>query len=621
MARRITTKININNKQNNKQNSKPKQTGKAKQAAKKNQGAKVKQNSKPKQNAKPQSTAPKQIQNVKTRQSRQQKILRVIPLGGLHEIGKNMTLLEYGDDIIAIDCGMMFPNSQQYGIDAVIPDFSYLVENANKIKGVVITHAHEDHIGGVPYLLKQVNAPIYGSKLTIGFIKHKLREHKIENARLVEINSDDKIKLGCFSVTPIHTTHSVADSFAFSIDTPVGRIFHTGDFKVDFTPVDSDPIDLGKFARIGDEGVLLLMADSTNAVRRGFTASEQNVGVSLGNIFAQTPHRIIIATFSSNVHRVQRIIDLAVQNGRKVAVSGKSMENMFAIAKDLGYLHIPANTVISLKQLKQYKDSDVVIITTGSQGEPMSALYRMAVGDHKSVKIQKDDVIILSSTPVPGNEKDVYDCINTLMEKGAKVIYSDIAETHVSGHACEEELKLIQKLIHPKYFMPVHGEVRHLVSHAKIAEDMGMPAKNIIFASNGNIIELTKDKIKIATDVVPAAPVLVDGYGVGDVGAAVLNERKVLSESGVVVLSAVFDCASGELLSGPLIKTKGLIYVKEYGEMLEDAANTIMDAVDTAYKDGKNIQAIEKIMVDTLKKYIYTKINRDPVIVPVFMEV
>ena len=549
------------------------------------------------------------------------KKLKVIPLGGLHEVGKNMTLLEYGEDIIAIDCGMSFPNSEQYGIDAVIPDFSYVIENAKKLRGVIITHAHEDHIGGVPYLLKQINVPIYGSKLTIGFIRHKLKEHKITNAKLVEIESDKQFKLGCFSINPVHTTHSVADSFAFCIDTPVGRVFHTGDFKIDYTPVDSEPIALGKIARIGDEGVLLLMADSTNAMRKGYTPSEQNVGVSLGNIFAQTTQRIIIATFSSNVHRIQRIIDLAVANGRKVAVSGRSMENTINIAKELGYLSIPSNTLIPLKQIKQYKDSKLVIITTGSQGEPMSALYRIASGGHNDIAVRKGDVIILSSSPVPGNEKDVYNLINTLMEKGANVIYSDIAETHVSGHACEEELKLMHTLIHPKFFIPVHGEVRHLISHARIAEDLGMAPKNIIYAQNGSIVELTKDRAKLSVDTVVASDVLVDGLGVGDVGAAVLNERKVLSESGVVVISAVFDAATDELISGPEIKTKGLIYVKEYGQMLRQAQEQIIDAVNGAIDEGKSRAAIEKLMVDTLKKYIYKQINRDPVIVPVFMEV
>jgi len=552
---------------------------------------------------------------------RKPKKLKVIPLGGLHEIGKNMTLLEYGDDILIIDCGMTFPSSEQYGIDVVIPDFSYLVENARKIKGVIITHAHEDHIGGVPYLLKQINVPIYASGLTLGFIRHKLKEHKINNAKLFELEAGEVVKLGCFTVEPIHTTHSVADSFAFAIDTPVGKVVHTGDFKVDYTPVDGAPIDLGRFAQLGAEGVLLLMGESTNAMRKGYTPSEKTVGLSLGNLFSQTPNRIIIATFSSNVHRVQKIIDLAVANGRKVAVSGRSMENTIAIAKELGYLNVPANTIIPLKQIRQYDDSKLVIITTGSQGEPMSALYRIASGDHKNVSIRKNDVVILSSTPVPGNEKDVWNVVNTLMEKGAQVIYNDIVETHVSGHACEEELKLMHILLHPKFFMPIHGEVRHLISHAKIAEDLGMSEKNIILAANGNVIEVSREKSKITAETVNANPVLVDGLGVGDVGSAVLNERKVLSNSGVIVISALFSKETGELLQGPDIKTKGLIYVKEYGQMLDEIKSILTDlANDSALRGKKNLAAVERSMVDTLKKYIYKKIDRDPVIIPVFME-
>ncbi|MDO5332341.1 MAG: ribonuclease J, partial [Bacillota bacterium] len=432
----------------------------------------TKQNTKPKtearksNNKKPQNKAKKPLNGSNNKSNNKQtsrnkpnnqkkdnsKKLKVIPLGGLHEVGKNMTLLEYGDDIIAIDCGMMFPDTEQYGIDSIIPDFTYLVENSKKFKGLVITHAHEDHIGGVPYLLKQFNVPIFCSKLTAGFIRNRFKEHKITNAKLKEIKADETFKIGCFKITPIHTTHSVADSFALAIDTPVGKVFHTGDFKVDYTPVDHIPFELGKFAKIGDDGVLLLMADSTNAVKSGFTMSEQVVGESLGNIFANTQHRIIIATFSSHVHRIQEIVNLAVKHHRKVAVSGRSMENTFAIAKELGFLNVPANTLITMNQLKDYPDSQVVIVTTGSQGEPLSALFRMAVGEHKNVKVHQGDVIVLSSSPIPGNEKDVYNVVNTLMEKGANVIYSDIAQTHVSGHACQEELRLVQRLIHPKFF-------------------------------------------------------------------------------------------------------------------------------------------------------------------------
>ncbi|MBQ3921458.1 MAG: ribonuclease J, partial [Firmicutes bacterium] len=407
--------------------------------------------------------------STKTSSSRK---LKVIPIGGLHEIGKNMTLLEYGSDIISIDCGMEFPDDEMLGIDVVIPDFTYLAENSERFRGVIITHAHEDHIGALSFLLSRFDVPVYGTKLTLGIIKHKLQERNIK-ARLVEIEPGDVFRLGCFRIEAIHMTHSVADALAFSIDTPLGKVFHTGDFKIDFTPLSGNPTDLARLAAIGDEGVMLLMCDSTNAMRRGYTPSESTLGVTLGNIFASTPHRIIIATFSSNVDRVQKIIDLAVANGRKVAVSGRSMENIIAIATDLGYLKIPSNVLVDIKKIKDIPDSKLVIITTGSQGEAMSALTRMANNEHKNVKIREKDVVILSSTPVPGNEKMVSNVINQIMAMGATVIYNDIADTHVSGHACQEELKLLHALIRPKYFMPVHGELKHLRSHGELAVMMG----------------------------------------------------------------------------------------------------------------------------------------------------
>lgn len=546
--------------------------------------------------------------------------LKIIPLGGLHEVGKNMTAFEYGNDIIIVDCGMSFPTSDMYGIDAVIPSFDYLVENSEKIRGLIITHAHEDHIGGVPYLLQQLDMPIYGSPLSIGFIKHRLEERKITNANLVEIKSGDIINLGCFSVEAIHITHSVADAFSFAINTPVGMIFHTGDFKIDYTPVDSEPINLGRLAQLGDDGVLLLMADSTNAQREGYSKSEKAVGVSLGKIFNETPNRIIITTFSSNVHRVQMIINLAVENGRKVAVSGKSMENMIALASELGYLSIPANTLITLKQAKQYNPSEVLILTTGTQGEPNSALSRIVSGQHKDIKIQPGDVVILSSSIVPGNEMNVTDIVNSVMEKGAKVLYSDIAETHTSGHAFQEELKLILALIRPKFFMPIHGEVRQLVSHAEIAETIGINESNIIIANNGSIIEVSANKVKLSNDVVTADPVLVDGMGVGDVGTLVLNERRLLSISGVIVLALSFD-SMNRVVSGPIIKTKGLIYVKEYGALLEHARELLCEKIEEAYEEDMSRQAMEKLLIDTLRTFIYKEIDRNPVIVPIFMEV
>ena len=555
------------------------------------------------------------------KKSNKTKKLRIIPLGGLHEVGKNCTVLEYGEDIMVIDCGMSFPDDEMLGVDSVIPDFSYLVENAAKVRGVVITHAHEDHIGGVPYLLKQIKVPVYGSRLTLGFIKHKLKEHKISGAKLIEIEPGQVVELGCFKTEAVHTTHSVADSYAYSIKTPVGTVFHTGDFKVDYTPVDGSPIDLLKLAKAGQEGVLLLMCDSTNALRPGYTKSEETVGSSLSNIIRASDKRIIIATFSSNVHRVQKIIDIASENNRKVAVSGRSMENMVSIAQDLGYLNIPPGCMIPLKDINKVRDSQLVIITTGSQGEPMSALYRMSEGSHKNVRIKKDDVVILSSNPVPGNERDVSDIVNALMEQGAEVIYNDIAETHVSGHACQEELKLIHTLLKPKFFMPVHGEIRHLTGHAKLAKSLGMAENHIIVASNGDVVELTRRSIKLSSEKVAASAVLVDGLGVGDIGNSVLNERKVLSVSGLIVLAAAFDAATDELVSGPQLYSKGLIYVKEYGAVLDEARAEILNNVDKAVADHKKRGAIEKIMVDTLRSYIYKKTNRSPVIVPVFMEV
>ena len=546
--------------------------------------------------------------------------LKIIPLGGLHEIGKNCTLIEYGEDLIGIDCGMSFPDDEMLGVDSVIPDFTYLAENSRKIRGFVITHAHEDHIGGVPYLLKQLNVPVYGSRLTIGFIKRKLKEHQIPDSMLHEMEPGEIIKLGCFKVEAVHTTHSVADSFAFAIKTPVGTLFHTGDFKVDYTPVDGSPIDLSKLAKIGQDGVLLLMADSTNALRPGFTRSEQTVGNSLSSIIRNTEKRVIIATFSSNVHRVQKIIDIANENNRKVAVSGRSMENTVSIAQELGYLNVPPGCIIPLKDANKVKDSELVIITTGSQGEPMSALYRMSEGSHKNIRIKANDLVILSSNPVPGNERDVSDIVNALMEEGADVIYNDIAETHVSGHACQEELKLIHTLLKSKFFMPVHGEIRHLLGHAKLAEELGMPPNRIVVASNGEVVEITRRSIKTSNERVPANAVLVDGLGVGDIGNSVLNERKVLSVSGLIVLAAAFD-ANGKLLSGPQLHTKGLIYVKEYGKVLDEARAEILNNVDKALRENKKRSAVEKIMIDTLRSYIYKKTNRSPVIVPVFMEV
>ena len=545
--------------------------------------------------------------------------LKVIPLGGLHEIGKNMTALEYGNDIMLIDCGMAFPDDEMLGIDVVIPDFSYLIQNSEKIRGLVVTHAHEDHIGAIPYLLRKLNVPIYSTRLTLGFIRNKLKEHDVK-ADLHEIEPGDEIRLGVFKVEAIHTNHSVADSLALCIDTPVGKVFHTGDFKIDYTPVDGDPLDLSRLAALGDEGILLLMADSTNAGRKGYTPSEKQVGIALNNIFASTKKRIIIAIFASNVHRAQRIIDMAASNGRKVAISGRSMENMVRIAEELGYLEIPAGTLVEMNKIRGIPDDKLVIMTTGSQGEPMSALARMAAGMHRQVQIRPGDMVILSSTAVPGNEKMVSNVVNSLMEKGAEVIYNDIAETHVSGHASSEELKLIHTLLHPRYFMPVHGEMKHLIAHAQIAESLGMDPSRILFGSNGDVFEITKGKAKKSKETVPAGAVMVDGLGIGDVGSSVLNERRYLSEAGLIVMAACFE--NGIPISGPQIVSKGFVYVKEHKNLLEEARIVVEEELMRCMDSGKHdVNAMAEVCKGRLRNFIYEKTERSPVIIPVFMEV
>ncbi len=531
-----------------------------------------------------------------------------------------MTAFEYGSDIILVDCGMTFPAADLFGVDAVLPDFSYVAENADRVRALLITHAHEDHIGGVSYLLQQVNVPVYGSPLALGFIKNRLKEKKINNAKLVEIQPGEILKFGCFSVEPVHMTHSVADAYSFAIRTPVGLIFHTGDFKVDYTPVDGDPIDLARLANIGDEGVLLLMADSTNAHREGYSRSELEVGRSLESIFRESPSRIIITTFSSHVHRVQTILNLAAQYGRKVAVNGRSMENMVKLASELGYLDIPANTVITLKQSKQFKPSELVLLTTGSQGEPRSALTRIVAGQHKDIKILKDDVVVLSSSTVPGNDLNVNQIVNTVMEKGAKVYYSDVADVHTSGHAYREELKLLHALLRPQYFMPIHGEVRLLVSHADLARQMGMSDQRILLADNGDVIEVSKGKVKKSSEHVPADPVLIDTNGAFGVDSRILSERKVLSETGIIVLTCVFD-ASSQLLLDLDIRSKGYLNDNELGSVLKEALRILDERISQTDFSSLSPEAAEKFLSDTLRGFLNKRMNRSPVIVPVFMEV
>ncbi|MBQ9972398.1 MAG: RNase J family beta-CASP ribonuclease [Firmicutes bacterium] len=548
--------------------------------------------------------------------------LKIIPIGGLNEIGKNMMLLEYKDDIMIIDCGMTFPEDDMYGIDSVIPDFTYLVNNSEKVKGLILTHGHEDHIGGIPYLLKQIKVPIYGTRLTLGLVDSKLKEHGLQGD-LRNIKAGDRVRIGeAFRIETIRTTHSIADSICLSIDTPAGRVFHTGDFKVDYTPVDGEPIDFRRLAEIGREGVDFLMADSTNAVRPGYTASESTVGKNLATIFAQTDSRIIIATFSSNVHRLQKIIDNAVLCKRKVAVSGRSMVNVVGLAIELGYLKIPEGVLVDINKLKGIPDNELVIITTGSQGEPMSALSRMATSDHKAVQIRRGDTVILSSSPVPGNEKKVSNVVNRLFEKGAKVIYSDIADVHVSGHACQEELKLIHSLIKPKYFVPVHGEYRHLEEHSALAQRLGLPEDHTFILDNGDVLTYNRVDVDVQRSMVPAEPVLVDGFGVGDVGNVVLRDRKMLSESGLIILVAAIDQATHSVVSGPDIISRGFVYVKENEELIEEARTVAIRAFEKCEQRGIVDWSSKKALLrDELKTFIYKSTGRSPIILPVFLDV
>ena len=546
--------------------------------------------------------------------------LKVIPLGGLHEIGKNMTVLEYGDEMIIIDCGMSFPDDEMLGIDVVIPDFSYVLNTDKKIRGVIITHGHEDHIGGVPYLLNKKNIPVYGTPLPLGLIRYKLEEHGI-TGDLREIHAGDKFRLGEFTINAIRTTHSIADSICLYIETPVGNVFHTGDFKIDFTPVDGDPIDLGRFAEVGREGVLLLMADSTNAARPGFTQSERLVGNTLDEIIGDSDSRIIIATFSSNVHRIQKIMDIAVKCRRKVAISGRSMEKVVSLALKLGYIKVPKNVLVDIQDVKDVNPKKLIIITTGSQGEPMSALSRMAQGTHRQIRIEPGDQIILSSTPIPGNEKLVSNVVNSLGELGAEVIYSDIADTHVSGHACAEELKLVHSLIRPKFFMPVHGEFSHLTAHEKIAEDLGMAPKDIFKLSNGDCLSLTARKAERIRDYAPADGVLVDGLGVGDVGSVVLRDRKMLSQSGLIVVVASLDRETRSVVAGPDLVSRGFVYVRENEDLIEAATKVAEESLARFEGRQADWNTIRNQVREDLRKFIYTRTERSPVILPIFMEV
>ncbi len=547
--------------------------------------------------------------------------IKIIPLGGLGEVGKNITVIEYKDDIIFIDCGMTFPEDEMLGIDVVIPDVTYLLKNREKIRGIVLTHGHEDHIGALPYVLAKLNLPIYGTKLTLGLVETKLKEHKLENVKLNVVKHGDTIQLGALDIEFIKTGHSIPDSAALAIHSPVGTIIHTGDFKIDYTPIDGDVIDLNRFAELGNKGVLALMADSTNAERPGYTMSERTVGNTFRDIFANHKHRIIVATFASNVHRIQQIINASEQNNRKVVLSGRSMTNTIGVALELGYLHIQEGTLIDINDMNKYPSNEITMITTGSQGEPMSALSRIAAGEHKKIEIQPEDLVIISATPIPGNEKTVSKVINNLVESGTKVIFEALADVHVSGHACQEELKLIHTLVKPKYFIPVHGEYRHLKKHAQIAESLGLPAENIFILENGRVIEFTKDSAEL-NGTVPAGNILVDGLGVGDVGNIVLRDRKHLSEDGLIVVVVTISKKEGTVLAGPDIISRGFVYVRESEDLMEEARNIVKAVLDDCeQKKITDWATLKSNIRDTLRNHLYGKIKRNPMILPIIMEV
>ena len=545
--------------------------------------------------------------------------LKIIPLGGLGEIGKNLTVFEYENDIFVVDCGLTFPDEELPGVDLVIPDMSYLVKNKDKVRGVVITHAHEDHIGAIPYLLREIKAPIYCTALTAGLVSLKVGEHK--NLGKVKINvkrPGDRVQLGCFNIEFIRVNHSIADACGFAIKTPVGTVVMTGDFKIDPTPVKGQMIDLERFGALGREGVLLLMSDSTNAERAGFSMSERKVGKTFDAYFKGCDRRIIVASFASNVDRIQQIISCAVKYGRKVAVSGRSMENILNVALELGYIKAPEGTIIELHDINRYPMDKIVVITTGSQGEPMSALHRMAFTGHRSIEVGSGDRIIISASPIPGNEKSISGMINELFKKGAEMVYNAIADVHVSGHACQEELKMILALTRPKFFMPVHGEHRHLLIHGELGVQCGVKEENVIIGELGQVVELDGERVYRNTSV-QAGRVLVDGYGVGDVGSAVLRERKVLSEEGIIVAEAIFNRDMTQVLSGPDIMTRGFIYAREQGDLIDGMKDITRNAIEKciAERRTRDRNSIKNRIRDDLGEYLYKEIKRRPMVLPI----
>ncbi|MDY2883863.1 ribonuclease J [Romboutsia timonensis] len=547
--------------------------------------------------------------------------IKVMALGGLNEIGKNMTVIEYKDEIIVIDAGMSFPDDEMLGVDVVIPDISYLIKNKDKIKGIFITHGHEDHIGALPYILKKINIPIYGAKLSIGLIQVKLKEHKINNAKLNVVSPRDIIKLSHMEVEFIKNNHSIPDACSIAVHTDQGIIYHTGDFKIDLTPIDGEVMDIHRICELSKKGVLLLLADSTNAEQPGSTMSEKTVGAGLDDLFRKASNsRIIVATFASNIHRLQQIINTAEKFNRKVAVSGRSMVNVVAVATELGYLNIPDNMLIDLNDISKYEDNEVVLITTGSQGEPMSALARMASAEHKKVEIKRGDLIIISAHPIPGNEKLISKVINSLFEKGAEVVY-DESDIHVSGHAKQEELKLMHRLVRPKFFMPAHGEYRMLKIHAELAEELGMPSQNIFVNKTGDVLEIDRNSAKV-TGTIPTGNVLVDGLGVGDVGNIVLRDRKHLSEDGLMIIVVTISKEDGRVLAGPDIISRGFVYVRESEDLMDGAKNVIKDVLrDCEDRNIKEWAYLKNNIKENLKEYLYQKTKRNPMILPIIMEV
>ena len=549
--------------------------------------------------------------------------LKIIPLGGLHEIGKNITVFEYENEIIVVDCGLSFPEDDMLGIDLVIPDITYLEKNVDKIKGLVITHGHEDHIGSIPYLLKKINVPIYATKLTVGLIKNKLEEHKLlRTTELHEVTQGETVKLGKnFKVEFIRSSHSIPDSVMLGITTPAGTILHTGDFKVDFTPIDGKIMDFGRIAELGEQGILALMSDSTNSERKGFTMSESSVGEVFDKLFLHCTKRIVVATFASNVHRVQQIVNAAIKYNRKIAVCGRSMINMITTARELGYIECPENLFIDIDMIKNYTDEQLVIITTGSQGEPMSALTRMAAGDHRKVKITPNDLVIISATPIPGNEKFVSKVIDDLMQIGAEVVYSALEDVHVSGHACQEEQKLIIALAKPKYFIPVHGEYRQLIAHSETAQSMGIDKDNIIMLQNGRVLEINEDSAEF-TSTVQSGRVLVDGLGVGDVGNIVLRDRQHLSQDGLIIIVLTMDGSTGEVIAGPDVISRGFVYVRESENLMDDVKAVVRHEVKKCEeKEIRDWSTIKTTVRENLRDYIFAKTKRNPMIIPIIMEV